>query len=102
VAEVIRQLGYKAEPQVGVAGYFIDMAVRHPVNSDHFVLGIECDGATYHSARSARDRDRLREEALLRLDWQLHRIWSTDWFTNREREVQKLSARILSALRSVA
>jgi very-short-patch-repair endonuclease len=102
VIEVIRELGYQAHPQVGVAGYFIDIAVRHPLNREHFMLGIECDGATYHSAKSARDRDRLREEVLSRLHWQLHRIWSTDWFHNRDREVKRLDARIKEAVGSVA
>lgn len=90
VSEVIEQLGYEVEPQVGVAGYRIDLAVRSKTNRDHFVVGIECDGATYHSAKSARDRDRLRQEILERLGWNLYRIWSTDWFLNREREVGRL------------
>jgi very-short-patch-repair endonuclease len=90
VAEVLRQLGFSTTPQIGVAGFFIDLGVRHPINSDHFVLGIECDGASYHSAKSARDRDRLRQEILERLGWNLYRIWSTDWFRSRDREVKKL------------
>jgi very-short-patch-repair endonuclease len=90
VAEVLRQLGFSTTPQIGVAGFFIDLGVRHPINSDHFVLGIECDGASYHSAKSARDRDRLRQEILERLGWKLYRIWSTDWFRARDREVNKL------------
>ena len=90
VSEVIEGLGYEVEPQVGVAGYRIDLAVRSRTSRDHFVVGIECDGATYHSAKSARDRDRLRQEILERLGWNLYRIWSTDWFLNREREVGRL------------
>lgn len=91
VAEVLRSLGYHSTPQVGVAGFFIDLGVRHPVNSDHFILGIECDGASYHSAKSARDRDRLRQEILERLGWSLYRIWSTDWFRARSQEIKRLS-----------
>jgi REase_MTES_1575 len=53
------------------------------------VLAIECDGASYHSSETARDRDRLRQEHLQRLGWRFHRIWSQDWFTNKERETQK-------------
>lgn len=54
------------------------------------MLGVECDGATYHSARSARDRDRLRQEVLERLGWRIHRVWSTDWFRSPERELRRL------------
>ena len=91
VADVLRQSGYKVASQVGVAGYFLDLAVRHPSNSDHFILGIECDGATYHSARCARDRDKLRQQVLESLGWNIFRIWSTDWFSDRPREVEKLT-----------
>lgn len=94
VGSVLTSMGMDLEYQVGVAGYFIDMAVKHPERPDEFVLGIECDGATYHSAKSARDRDRLRESVILNRGWQLHRIWSTDWFYNREDEIKRLAARI--------
>jgi very-short-patch-repair endonuclease len=90
VADVLRQAGYKVASQVGVAGYFLDLAVRHPSNPDHFILGVECDGATYHSARCARDRDKLRQQVLESLGWNIFRIWSTDWFSDRPREVEKL------------
>jgi transcription elongation GreA/GreB family factor len=63
-----------------------------------FVLGVECDGATYHSAKSARDRDRLRQEVLEGLGWRLHRIWSTDWFNNPAREADRLRGVIVSRL----
>jgi very-short-patch-repair endonuclease len=72
-----------------VAGYFIDLAVKHPKRSG-FVLGIECDGASYHSSRSARDRDRLRQQVLERLQWNIYRIWSTDWFQNPAQELRRL------------
>ena len=98
VAEALRARGHSVELQVGVAGYFIDMAVRHPEMADRFVLGIECDGAAYHSAKSARDRDRLRQEALERLGWHLIRVWSTDWFRNPDAEADRLSAEISSAV----
>ena len=80
VIEAVRSLGYEAVPQVGVSSYFIDIGVKHPKYPLGYICGIECDGATYHSSKSARDRDRLREEVLNRLGWELYRIWSTDWF----------------------
>jgi len=82
--------GLAVVAQVGVAGFFIDLAVRSCVNSDRYLLGIECDGASYHSAKSARDRDRLRQEILERLGWKLYRIWSTDWYQDPEGSTRKL------------
>ena len=90
VAAVIRSLGYLADPQVGSAGFRIDMGVRHPDKPGTYLLAVECDGATYHSALWARERDRLRQDVLEHLGWRFHRIWSTDWFYNRRAEIERL------------
>jgi very-short-patch-repair endonuclease len=90
VIEQIRSMGCEPIPQVGVAGYFIDIGVRHPQWPHGFILGVECDGASYHSTKSARDRDRLRQDVLEKLGWHLHRIWSTDWFINPRRQAEIL------------
>lgn len=82
VMSALRDEGFECIPQVGVAGFFIDVAVVDPGNPGRYLMGIECDGATYHSAKSARDRDRLRQTILERLGWRIRRIWSTDWFKN--------------------
>ena len=100
VANALRHRGHNVALQVGVSGYRIDIAIRHPQMPDHFVLGIECDGATYHSARSARDRDRLRQEALERMGWRLARVWSTDWFRDPNAQANKLSEEIADAIRT--
>jgi superfamily I DNA and/or RNA helicase/uncharacterized Zn finger protein (UPF0148 family) len=90
VARILRNNGYNIKPQIGVAGFFIDIGVKHPEREGEYICGIECDGASYHSAKSVRDRDRLRQEILVRKGWNIHRIWSTDWIKNREKEVQRL------------
>jgi very-short-patch-repair endonuclease len=90
VAEAIQRHGYEVDCQVGVANYFIDLAIRHPDRPDTYLLGVECDGATYHSARAARDRDKYRQAVLEGLGWQIYRIWSTDWFENAETETRRL------------
>lgn len=82
VMKALTKHGYECEPQLGVSGYRLDLAVRHPSQPGHFLMGIECDGASYHSAKSARERDRLRQEVLEGLGWKIRRIWSTDWFRN--------------------
>ncbi|MFN9859594.1 MAG: AAA domain-containing protein, partial [Pseudanabaena sp.] len=79
VAKAIRAKGFEVVAQVGVANYFIDLAIVDPNRAGTYLLGIECDGATYHSSKAARDRDRYRQEVLEKLGWKLYRIWSTDW-----------------------
>lgn len=98
VIEQLRNHGYKVEPQVGSAGFFLDIGVCDPASPDQFVLGIECDGATYHSAKCARDRDRLRQSVLEHRGWRIHRIWSTDWWKNQERELRRIFAAIDQAI----
>ena len=92
VADALRHEGYEVTPQVGVAGYFIDLGVRHPERKSDFIVGIECDGATYHSSLSARDRDRIRQEVLESLGWdgRIIRVWSTDWFSDPMGQTQRL------------
>ena len=82
--------GYRIATQVGCSGYRIDLAVKHPALDGRFVLGIECDGATYHSSRTARERDRLRQDVLEDIGWRMFRIWSTDWIKDPVTEGKKL------------
>lgn len=89
-ADALRSNGFECVAQVGVAGYFIDIAVRDPGNPSRFLMGIECDGASYHSAKSVRDRDRLRQMILERLGWRIRRIWSTDWYKNPQAQLQPI------------
>ncbi|MFY3937244.1 DUF3320 domain-containing protein, partial [Achromobacter xylosoxidans] len=94
VIKVLRERGWVVHPQVGCSGYRIDMGVVDPRAPGRYLLGIECDGRAYHAGATARDRDRLRQVVLEGLGWRLHRIWSTDWWINPEREVDKLLARL--------
>jgi very-short-patch-repair endonuclease len=92
VRDALARHGLKLTAQYGTSGYWIDYVVAHPTQPGRHVLAIECDGATYHSSESARDRDRLRQEQLERLGWRFHRIWSSDWFYNRDKSVEKVLA----------
>ena len=97
VAAAMESLGYKVDKQVGSSGFKIDLAVRHPDQPGRYMLAVECDGATYHRALWARERDRLRQEVLENLGWRFHRIWSTDWFYRRGESLQKLRAALEDA-----
>jgi very-short-patch-repair endonuclease len=97
VAKAVVKQGYEVHSQVGVAGFFIDLAVVDPQKSGRYLLGIECDGASYHSSLSARDRDRLRQEVLENQGWIIHRIWSTDWFKQPDNQFKRTLAAIEAA-----
>lgn len=90
VADFLEAEGWQVERHVGCSGYRIDLGVVHPDDPGRFLLGIECDGAGYRDAVTARDRDRLRQEVLEGLGWTMHRIWSTDWWKHARRERKRL------------
>lgn len=97
VGSRIRSAGYEVDYQVGSAGFRIDIGVRDPGSANAYLLGVECDGATYHSALWARERDRLRQQVLESKGWRLHRVWSTDWFNRPDDEFRKLLAALDAA-----
>ena len=90
VYEFLTSGNYEVHKQIGCAGFRIDMAVVDPRKPGQYLIGIECDGAQYHSSRVARDRDRLRQQILLGLGWKIHRVWSTDWYRDSAESKQKL------------
>jgi very-short-patch-repair endonuclease len=98
VASFLTSRGFDVEPQVGCSGFRIDMAVRDPALPGRFLMGVECDGATYHSAATVRDRDRLRQQVLEDLGWRIHRIWGPDWVRNRHGEEERLIEAIGTAM----
>ncbi|MDN5856723.1 MAG: DUF3320 domain-containing protein, partial [Actinomycetia bacterium] len=100
VIRAIRSWGHDLTPQVGTAGYRIDMAVHHPDRDGVYVLGVECDGAQYHSSQVARDRDRLRDRVLTGLGWTMHRIWGPAWYHDRNGAELRLIEAIESAIQA--
>jgi very-short-patch-repair endonuclease len=94
VWDALRARGMEVDRQVGTSRYRIDLAIKDPQNPGRYILGVECDGATYHSSAVARDRDRLRQQILEGLGWTLHRIWSTDWIRDPKGCLLRLVQRI--------
>jgi very-short-patch-repair endonuclease len=92
VLQELTRRGLTVVPQVGVAGYRIDLGVLDDAAPGRFLCGIECDGASYHASETARDRDRLRQQVLEARGWTIHRVWSTDWFKDRNGQVERLLA----------
>lgn len=93
-----QRLGATIIPQYGVGSFRIDLAIQHPTEPGRYVMAVECDGASYHSAPSARLRDRLRQNVLEGLGWTFCRVWSTDWFNNRASELDRIEAAYRRAL----
>lgn len=102
VADALQKAGYQVHPQVGIAGFFIDLAIADPDMPGRYIIGIECDGRAYHSSRSARERDRLRQAVLEDHGWIIHRIWSTDWFHRPEEQLGRTLQAIEAAKKELS
>ena len=98
VAEALRARGWVIDTQVGVSRYRVDLGVRHPSEPGRYVAGIECDGATYHGAESARDRDIARQRVLEGLGWHIYRVWSPDWYRTRAQVIADVEKYLHSLL----
>lgn len=98
VKRAIENQGFTVHTQIGTAGFRVDLAVVDPRQPGHYLLGVECDGATYHSARWARERDRLREAVLVDHGWRIHRIWSTDWFQRPKEQLEMVLEAVRKAM----
>ena len=90
VARELRMKGWRIHPQVGVSAYRIDLGIVHPDAPGRYLAGIECDGAMYHSSAFARERDKIRQSVLENLGWTILRVWSTEWWTNKEGALKKV------------
>ncbi|PTQ09424.1 DNA helicase [Sphingomonas oleivorans] len=90
VAAELTRRGWTVVPQIGVSRFRIDIGIVHPDRPGDYLAGVECDGATYHSAATARDRDKVRAAILNGLGWELLRIWSTDWWIDKAGAADRL------------
>ena len=91
--------GFKVSRNIGCSDYKIDLAVEHPKENGTFIVGIECDGENYSSARTAREREHLRPQILKNMGWNMYRIWSTAWIKNTKEEQERLLNFINDCLR---
>jgi very-short-patch-repair endonuclease len=92
VAAELEKRGWTIVPQVGISGFRVDMGIRHPDLAGAYLAGVECDGASYHSSATARDRDKVREQVLRGLGWNIVRVWSTDWWFDPKGCAERLHA----------
>nr|WP_275695499.1 AAA domain-containing protein [Fredinandcohnia sp. SECRCQ15] len=100
VYEHLTDLGYKVDTQVGMSKYRIDQAIVHPKDPQKYILGIECDGAMYHSSPSAKERDVYRQKFLENKGWKIHRVWSRNWWKDPSLEIEKIHQLIKQTLES--
>lgn len=100
VYKQLRNLGYDVVTQVGMSGYRIDLAIVDPNDQSKYILGIECDGAMYHSSANAKERDVYRQRFLESRGWTIERIWSRNWWRNPTTEIERIDMKVKELLKS--
>ena len=98
VATALGRKGWQVHTQIGASSFRVDLGVVHPDFTGRYLAGVECDGATYHRSATARDRDKLREQVLRGLGWEIVRIWSTDWWVNPGGTLERVHATLTELL----
>ena len=100
VSRALQEKGWSVHPQIGVSAFRIDLGIVHPDAPGIYLAGVECDGAMYHSAAVARERDRIRQAVLEGLGWTLFRVWSTEWWINGPGALEKLDRQLREHLQA--
>ncbi|NJC46751.1 UNVERIFIED_ORG: very-short-patch-repair endonuclease [Xanthomonas campestris] len=98
VATALTRRGWHVQPQIGASSFRVDLGIVDPDAPGRYLAGVECDGATYHRSATARDRDKLREQVLRGLGWDIVRVWSTDWWIDPAGTLDRLDARLQAVL----
>ncbi|MCA9017633.1 MAG: hypothetical protein KDA77_20080, partial [Planctomycetaceae bacterium] len=98
VASALMEKGWHVIPQVGVSVFRVDLGIVHPDKPGAFLAGIECDGAAYHRSATARDRDKIREQVLRNLGWEILRVWSPDWWYDSQGALETVDLRLQELL----
>ena len=90
ICDAIEAAGYKVQRDVGHSDFKVDIAVVNPYDEDEYILGIMMDGNTYKRSSNTKDREIAQVGVLKGLGWNLHRMWTMDWWDNRDKELSTL------------
>lgn len=86
----LNEAGYETAQYVGQSGFKVDIGVVDKENKEKYLLGILLDGDVYGSSKTTRDREYAQIGVLSGLGWQLTRVWTMDWWDNRDKEIERL------------
>ena len=90
ICDALARKGYITESFVGRSNFKVDIAVSTREHPEKFILGILCDGRTYFETKTTRDREIVQPSVLRMLNWRVLRVYSIDWYENRERALKQI------------
>jgi hypothetical protein len=74
----------------GNDGFCVDLALHHPARAQEVTIGVLCDGTRFAQAEDAVEWDVFRTNVLESQGWKLHRVWSPQYFRDREGCTKKI------------
>lgn len=98
VASELRKAGFNVRTNVGCSGYRVDIGIVNPGNGSDYILGILCDGYGYSASKSARDREIIQTGILEALGWKITRVWSTEWWNDKDEALRRLTTEIQTTI----
>ena len=98
VASELRKAGFDVRTNVGCSGYRVDIGIVNPGNGSDYILGILCDGYGYSASKSARDREIIQTGILEALGWKITRVWSTEWWNDKNEALRRLTTEIQTTI----
>ena len=90
IYESLTSKGVILIPQYGVSGYKLSFAIQHPSKKNQFFMSLEIDSNNSNISTSIRDQYRIRHNHLRKMGWNIYKIWSTEWFLNKDKEIDLL------------
>lgn len=90
VCAALEEKGYATQRAVGKSAYKVDIGVIDPRRPGQYLLGILLDGESYGAAKTVRDREIAQIDVLSGLGWNILRIWTMDWWDNRQKELDRV------------
>lgn len=90
ICQSLQEAGYACQAMVGHSSYKVDVGIINPAHPGSYLLGVLLDGPMYGASKTTRDREIAQMEVLKNLGWELHRIWTVDWWDNHTRELDRL------------
>lgn len=94
ISKMLQEKGLEVKCNIGTSGFKVDIGIVHPDKPQQYILGIVVDGHYYYNAHTTNDREMVMPSVLKALGWNIHRIWTIDWYENSDKIVDTIIERV--------
>lgn len=94
ISKMLQEKGLEVKCNIGTSGFKVDIGIVHPDKPQQYILGIVVDGHYYYNAHTTNDREMVIPSVLKALGWNIHRIWTIDWYENSDKIIDTIIERV--------